>query len=139
SHRVSTKLSCGATKEGTCSCSKTKPRCRNSRHSFKHLRADLRSTGTTPESATAGRQAALGRHRGDATCPDLVSCPGRPRSALADGYRERAAPCRAGKPGLPPVTSESRPGSRRCPRKHRLQTETGPATAGRTVLRRGSR
>jgi len=42
SHRASTELSCGATKEDTCSCSKTRPRCRNSKHSFKHLRADLR-------------------------------------------------------------------------------------------------
>src|SRR5215467_6523349 len=40
SHRASTKLSCGATKEGTCSCSNTRPRYRNSGLSFKHLRAE---------------------------------------------------------------------------------------------------
>jgi pimeloyl-ACP methyl ester carboxylesterase len=38
SHRTSAEPSCAATKEDTCSCSRTRPRYRNSRHSCKHRR-----------------------------------------------------------------------------------------------------
>jgi pimeloyl-ACP methyl ester carboxylesterase len=40
SHRASAEPSCAATKEGTCSWSKTRPRYRNSRHSFKRRPAN---------------------------------------------------------------------------------------------------
>ena len=73
-------------------------------------------------------------------CLDLVSRPGHPRRARADQRRESVAPGRPGRPGLPPEGSpEARPRSRRRPRKHRLHPAPGPASAGRTVSRRGSR
>ena len=40
SHRASAEPSCAATKEGICSCSRTRPRYRNSRHSFKRRRGN---------------------------------------------------------------------------------------------------
>jgi hypothetical protein len=85
SHRASAEPSCAATKEGTCSCSRTRPRYRNTRHSFERRPgAEVVRDPDIPVKQQRSSRRARGRH----DTPDLLIVHRRAKHGRARHGRE---------------------------------------------------